>query len=524
MRVLAGLLLAALLGCGGAPRSDDGAASPDAVKAYVDASMLARAGRLLDAAERYDAATALDPKSAQVWMAAARVRARLSQWDEAAARAEQAGALDPTNPQIRDELGRIYLAAQRTDEARTLYERRLAAEPRDAAAWNGYGGLLLSAGDVEAAADALQKAVEIDPSLAEAWERLGHARLQAGRQVPAAKAYDEAAARDPERRHLDRLVLSLALDGGDVELARRAAGRMAGDKAPPGTPSVALARLLIDKGDLLGAANELEWVLERHPDITRARLMLGQVQARVGRDEDARRQLEGIDRDDALRPDAARLLAFLAMRRDDFAAAESLLREARAGAPGESEIPLDLARVQRHRGDRVGARATLAEALARFPNDAELLYTDALLRFDAGDGEGAIAGMQKVLAAEEGHAGALNFIGFTWAERGERLDEAEKMIRRALEARPDDGAIVDSLGWVLFRQGRHEEAEATLRRAVELAPKEAEIRFHLGEVLVARGRRGEGLDELEAAVKLATDAPERRKYEKRRDDVRRGKK
>lgn len=537
--LLAGLLAALLVGCGGgreAARGDgaakvDAGPSSEAVRAYIEAGMLARAGRLIDAADRYDEAAALDPESAQVWLAAARARARLAQWDAAAERAEKAWRLDPGSPGVRDELGRIYVAAERPDEARALYTRHLDANPADAAAWAGYGAVLLALGDADAAAEALSRATELEPERADAWERLGHAHLRAGRHLPAARAYERAVRLDPGREHLDRLVLSLALEIGDIELARGAARRMAGPDAPPGAPSLAVAHLLVQRGDLLSAANELEWILERHPHLGRALLMMGQIQARVGRDAQALSFLERIRPGDPARADALRLMAALALRAgggeqrdqtEQIDRAVALLREARAERPDDPAVVLDLARALRVAKRERDARALLEQALARWPRESELAYFLGLLLHGAGEHEAAMARMQAILEHDPDHAGALNFIGYTWAERGERLDEAESLIRRALRERPDDPAIIDSLGWVHFQKGRLEAAERALRRAVELAPDEAEIRYHLAEVLIAAGRVDEGLAELDAAIERATDPEEKRRYEGRRAAIRRG--
>jgi Flp pilus assembly protein TadD len=95
-----------------------------------------------------------------------------------------------------------------------------------------------------------------------------------------------------------------------------------------------------------------------------------------------------------------------------------------------------------------------------------------------------------ILAADPDNASALNALGYTLADRGERLDEAHAMIERALTLRPDDPAILDSMGWVLFRLGRPAEALPWLRRALELAD-DGEIAAHLGEVLWNLGERSE---------------------------------
>ena len=83
----------------------------------------------------------------------------------------------------------------------------------------------------------------------------------------------------------------------------------------------------------------------------------------------------------------------------------------------------------------------------------------------------------------------LNYLGYTWIDRGERLDEALDMVRRATEANPRSGAMVDSLGWAYYRLGDYKNAVEKLERAAELEPADAEINHHLGDAYWRVGRR-----------------------------------
>ncbi|MCA9541841.1 MAG: tetratricopeptide repeat protein, partial [Myxococcales bacterium] len=141
-------------------------------------------------------------------------------------------------------------------------------------------------------------------------------------------------------------------------------------------------------------------------------------------------------------------------------------------------------------------------------------YLLALIVQEMDGDAAAVTAMQSVLAIDADHAGALNFIGYTWADQGVRLDEAEAMIRRALSGRPDDGAIVDSLGWVLYRKGDLAAAETALRRAIELSPDVGEIHFHLAEVLRAQRREPEARAAYQEAVEHARDDAEKARFAK----------
>ncbi|MBB4022691.1 tetratricopeptide (TPR) repeat protein [Confluentimicrobium naphthalenivorans] len=101
----------------------------------------------------------------------------------------------------------------------------------------------------------------------------------------------------------------------------------------------------------------------------------------------------------------------------------------------------------------------------------------------------AEADFRKALELQPDQPRVLNYLGYSYVEMGTNLDEALSMIERAVEGRPDDGYITDSLGWVLYRLGRYQEAVAPMERAAELLPIDPIVNDHLGDVLWAVGRR-----------------------------------
>jgi len=132
----------------------------------------------------------------------------------------------------------------------------------------------------------------------------------------------------------------------------------------------------------------------------------------------------------------------------------------------------------------------LNQALQKEPEQPDLLYDYALTaekiqRFDVLE-----ANLRKLIQVKPDHAHAYNALGYSFAERNTRLPEAKKLIERALELAPEDYFIIDSMGWVLYRQGDLKGAARELRRAYDGRP-DAEIGAHLGEVLWVMGERGE---------------------------------
>lgn len=132
------------------------------------------------------------------------------------------------------------------------------------------------------------------------------------------------------------------------------------------------------------------------------------------------------------------------------------------------------------------ALEALDAALAEAPDDIDLLYARAMTAEAAGLPEGLERDLRRILALDADNAMALNALGYTLADRGERLEEARTLVLRALEQAPEEPAYVDSLGWVEYRLGNLEEAVALLRRAFAAFPNH-EVAAHLGEALWAVG-------------------------------------
>lgn len=109
---------------------------------------------------------------------------------------------------------------------------------------------------------------------------------------------------------------------------------------------------------------------------------------------------------------------------------------------------------------------------------------------------------QQVLELDPDNATALNNYGYMLAELGERLDEAEAMIRKALKIRPNEPAFWDSLGWVYFQRGNYKKALQWVEKAVKAQPNDAELRYHLGLIYWKLGEREKALRELREAVKI----------------------
>ncbi|WP_417706554.1 tetratricopeptide repeat protein [Pseudomonas sp.] len=146
------------------------------------------------------------------------------------------------------------------------------------------------------------------------------------------------------------------------------------------------------------------------------------------------------------------------------------------------------------------------EGLEQFPNDLNLLYTRAMLAEKRDDLAQLETDLRYIIEREPEHAMALNALGYTLADRTTRYAEARDLIAKAHQLNPDDPAILDSLGWVNYRLGNLDEAERLLRQALEKFP-DHEVAAHLGEVLWAQGKQREARRIWADALAETPDSP-----------------
>ncbi|WP_078573629.1 tetratricopeptide repeat protein [Thioclava marina] len=204
--------------------------------------------------------------------------------------------------------------------------------------------------------------------------------------------------------------------------------------------------------------------------------------------------------------------------------AESMVRAGRNDAAIEvlenlSRIRPNLVGVWTALGDTLRRESRFPEAAKAYdkavallgepkPNDWFVWYSRAIAQERSGNWSEAEKGFREALTLSPDQPSVLNYLGYSYVDRGENLDEALAMIRKAAEERPDAGFIIDSLGWALFKLGHYQEAAEEMERAVELEPRDPLLNDHLGDVLWAVGRKREAEFQWRRALSFATDDAE----------------
>ncbi|WP_423910320.1 tetratricopeptide repeat protein [Candidatus Spongiihabitans sp.] len=191
--------------------------------------------------------------------------------------------------------------------------------------------------------------------------------------------------------------------------------------------------------------------------------------------------------------DAQVKMAWVIAQRDDIDSALNHLQQIyTANDDQRTRIILEQDVLLREHNQLDRSRLVLNEGLEEFPEHPDLLYNRGLLAAQMELLELHEQDMRKLIGLQPDNAHAYNALGYTLADQTDRLDEAMDLIAKANELLPDNGFILDSMGWVHFRLGHNEQAIKFLRQALEVR-QDAEIAAHLGEVLWVTGHKDEAL-------------------------------
>lgn len=333
--------------------------------------------------------------------------------------------------------------------------------------------------------------------------------------IVAAEFYQRRGAVDKARAAVERLDPDGASGSVRTEKLARLAGK--GRSLPTPDPRAGVAAALFEVAASLAAQDQTDLgpllydqlALHLAPNFPQAQLLLAELDQHWGRLDDAVAVLLSIDPGSDLRSTAVRdALADL----DKLGRTEDAIKTGRSAVdahPEDIDLALlyaDLLRQAQHYNDAI---ATYDGALARVaPTSSRrglALYHRGIAYERAHEWPQAEADLLAALMLRPDDPGLLNYLAFSWADQGINLDRARTMLERAIQLLPDDGAIIDSLGWVMFRQGDYEEAVKQLERAVELDADDATVNDHLGDAYWRLGRQIEARSQWERAARLTDD-------------------
>jgi tetratricopeptide (TPR) repeat protein len=504
---------------------------------FVEGMAFEENGEMDRALEAYRKVLNVDPGQSQLASRVATLLVQQDDFPQAIDVLKDAIKANPNDAEPYQQLAFIYARyLKKTDQAVDYANRAIALNPGDAEGYQRLVEIEVAAGEEKKALEVLDRATKIRSDDAAFWIRLG--------KLYAAILFKADSQPKPDDLKRINAVFKKAAEhaSDDPAILKDAADYYAASQQLKEAiplylrvlelqPDDANAREKLATGFILtnqrGKAVEmLEQIMKEHPEKYQPYDLLAQVL------DDEARSLQRANRPDEAKAKFAKVAAnyeqsllinpnhagtylhlaeLLLGPLKDADRAVKLLTEARRRFPGAPEIVYYLAIAQREAKQIQQAVATFEEALheAQLDQDNEVVNAKFYFNYgataeQAGLYEKAADLLRKSIALDPANAAeAYNYLGYMWADHNMNLDEAEAMIRRALESEPNNGSYLDSLGWVEFRKGKFDQALNDLLRAAKDADRDDPIVFeHIGDTYLKLNRMPEALESWQKALSL----------------------
>ena len=425
--------------------------------------------------------------------------------EEAASHLAKLLQLESAN--LPDALQRISrILARQSDKAASLRLIEQLTEPYTNVAEAQFtrAQAAVNAGDEARALGAIERAQALRPE----WEQavLFKAQLQQRKSSKQAMETLQVFLVDHPKAREVRFAYARTLVGEKryEEARREFAALLEGSRDDPDA-LYALALLSMQVNDFVAAETHFKRLLEHGlSDPNPPRYYLGQIAENTQRPEEAIQWYGAVIAGEQFLQSRLHIATLQAQlgRLDEARGTLQRAANGQAGMSQNDRVALLIAEAQllSNAGKIDLAMDLLDDRLAAQPDHPELLYESAMMAEKLGRNDILERNLRKLIQLKPDHAHAYNALGYSLADRGERLEEAQRLIEKALELAPDDPFILDSKGWLLYRRGDRNGAVDFLNKALAIRP-DPEIAAHLGEVLWSMGRRDEALKTWNEAAK-----------------------
>ncbi len=471
-------------------------------------------------------AIALDPKDEKSRQLLAGLLTATKAFERATEQYEEILKINPDQLASRLQLAQLYGRINKIDLARKALAPVFS---KPAQAWKAHlalGRAYVNVPDMEKAVAQFRKAYQMDPDKLESVLAMGASLQELKRAKEAEAVYRDFLAKHPDSKEIHSRMGRLLLNEDEQDAALtefQAISQISPDSIPARLTS---ALILLSQRRYEEALQELRLAEATRPEDARVSYYLGQVLESLDRFKEAEESYGKVTVRESFYADAQLRLAFLeaeeGRRGEGIRRIQALLTtDAATPSPGADQessvtasdpkvrltliVALSVLLIQDEKYADVVAMAS--QGLALDPDHNRLRFSRAIALDKLNRWPEAEQDLLLHIKQNPNDSNALNYLGYTWVERNEHLEEALKLLERALLLSPGDGFITDSVGWALFRLNRLDDSLLRMREAVRLEPKDPTINEHLGDVLRANGKTEEALGVWKKALELEPNNP-----------------
>ena len=380
------------------------------------------------------------------------------------------------------------LLARESDkgEAMLAMEKLVTHHPDNPHAWLALSRMAVNADNLEKGLDAVNRALALNPDLPAASILKAQILVRLERKAEATQVLETAVKTHPDNAMLHFAFGRMLLDSEDLDGARKQFGRVVELEPDNAEGLYSLALLELETKQYASGEKHLQQLLQLRPEEQNAYYYLGYSALEQGDDKAALIWYKKIEGGDYWSQAQLRIAEIL-VRQGEVEVMQHHLRTLRRKNPDQSvTLYLIEGQVLTDAEMTEAAFALYGDALQTSPDNEDLLYAHSLAAEKLGKLDVAERDMRRILKNDPENIRTLNALGYTLADRTNRYEEALTYIKKAYEQKPDDPAIIDSLGWVHYRLGNLDEARRLLQQAWDMTGN-SEIGAHLGEVIWAQG-------------------------------------
>jgi tetratricopeptide (TPR) repeat protein len=487
---------------------------------YIDARLQKLYGQDAEALEALDKAVEKDPDSPYLHAEVARHLAESEQFEQATLETDKALVLNPQDAGAHLLRGKLHSVKEESQKAIESYETCLRYDADNEECYTMLTREYLLHDNATAAMKTMQRLLKRDPSSTTGLFYVATIYGRYQKDTPKAiKFYKQALDEDPDHYKSIGGLAQIYLNEKDYENALKMLSRM--DQLAPNDIETKL-RIGILQYELKQydpAIRQFSEILQLSPKNERVSYYLGILEAHEKKYEQAIEHFKSVPGDSELYKDAVIRQVVALGETGRISEAIKVTRDAlkkRKDIPDLYEI---LASLYSREKDYPKAMQTLNRGLEQFPGQEDLLFSKGVLLDKAGKFDDSIAVMQEILKQNPENALALNYVGYSYADRGIQLQEALQLLLKADQLKPNDGYILDSLAWAYFKLGQLDKALPLLETANRLSPDEPTILEHLGDLHLKKGEREKAKSYFQEAVAAALKLKPEDKKEK--DDLER---
>ena len=411
------------------------------------------------------------------------------QGDKALTVLDRAIELEPETGDAYFSKGLLLLNLKRPAEAEQAMRAGIAKSPDNAVGHYHLGRILLESGKVDEAMASFDRAITVNATFEPAYLALAsihEARHEKDRAVAVLKKYLQNV--NPRNREIRHQLVRIYVDAKDYQGARKELEDLIAEDPSDLDAQLRMALIHGELKEYPQAIDRLNGILKARPAELKVRDYLGYI---YEESKDTQKAIETYTLNLQLEPtffEGHLHLGVLYYRLKKFPEANEHLGRAIVLNPKQPEahIVQGLAYLQQEQYDK--SAEVFLEGIRHNPKNADLHFNlgtayDKLNRFDD-----VVQEMETAIKLDPHHADALNYLGYSYADRGIRIDQAISLTKQAVALKPENGYYVDSLGWAFFKSGQLTEALVELKRAATLVGDDPVIYEHLGDIYAKQQR------------------------------------